>query len=89
MDSKQAVSFFIHASCSSLQNNVNVQAYTQENHKTNESLVITGTDVIKRKDGSYAKRTIISRYPIGASETWIKEMGNFKTDHYREVIIEI
>jgi hypothetical protein len=57
-----------------------VQALTLENVQTQETLVIICA-------GGF-EDVLISRYPTGVSEEWIKEMSQYKDWEYRKIIIE-
>jgi hypothetical protein len=82
VNSNQAVTFFVHLLWPSGDNgHAQVQAYVQDNNKTNERLVITGANA--------DRRSTISRFPIGSSEEWIEQMGKHEEDYkFRNIVID-
>jgi hypothetical protein len=79
LEAKKALTFFIHIK-HLVHVNSSVQSLTLDNGQTNEKLVIERKNLF---------RVAISRYPIGASEEWIKTMAeNPITDKYRNLIVD-
>jgi hypothetical protein len=72
LDANQAVSFF--ACFLGRHGGANVQSISLTNDKTQEKLVIEAIDP------NLGYLVMISRYPMGATEEWIEEMGNFIHD---------
>jgi predicted glycosyl hydrolase (DUF1957 family) len=73
MDSRQAVSFFIHLQ--EFPNAENAQLDSLKNSKTSERLVINGYD---QTFGHVTYRHVkIARHPMQATEEWIEKMGNY------------
>jgi hypothetical protein len=78
MEAKQPISFFIYINGFGASNANTVQSFSLENAKTNEKLVMK--EVTRR----WSPMTI-SRYPMGATEEWIKEMAKYwDEDEYDE-----
>jgi hypothetical protein len=67
LDANQAVSFFASIIGDAT---ADVQSLSLDNNKTQETLVIQGLHT----DPNMKDFVTISRYPMGATEEWIKEM---------------
>jgi hypothetical protein len=74
LDANQAVSFFACIMGNHTPANANIHSISLANDKTQEKLVI------KAIDPNLGYLVMISRYPMGATEEWIEEMGNFIHD---------
>jgi hypothetical protein len=70
LDANQAVSFFVCIQIWNRDEAAHVQSLSLDNNKTQENLVIQGLDI----DPNLIGFVTISRYPMGATEEWIKEM---------------
>jgi hypothetical protein len=80
MDSNWAASFFIYLR--NFPNDDSVKSDSLKNIKTSERLVING------KDQTFLHVTI-ARYPMQATEEWIKEMGKYMDNVDRTIDIDI
>jgi hypothetical protein len=81
VDANQAVSFFAYIDG----NAANAQSLSLDNNKTQEKLVIKVIGPSLTRRGNYVT---ISRYPMGAKEEWIKEMGIPVQDEYKRKYYE-
>jgi hypothetical protein len=80
MEAKQPTSFFL---CfPPMGTDTDVQAITLENVQTHETLVINICA------GGFEEDVLISRYPTGVSEEWIKEMSQYDHWKYRNISID-